>query len=83
MTLRDQLRQFILSELNVKARPHLSDNYPLLETEAIDSLAVFAIVEFLESEFGIEIEEDDLVVENFASIEAMAGLVEARLNKLG
>jgi acyl carrier protein len=53
----------------------------LLETEAIDSLAIFAIVEFLENDFAVEIGEDDLVVDNFTSI--MAKMVEVKRGDIG
>ena len=77
--MREQLRQFILTELKTKLTEGvLTDTYPLLETEAIDSLAVFAIVQFLEDQFGIEVGDDDLVVENFATIDAMASMVDAK-----
>ncbi|HKY46864.1 MAG TPA: acyl carrier protein [Acidimicrobiia bacterium] len=79
MTVKERLRHFLLTGLDSKLNESvLTDTYPLLETEAIDSLAVFAIVQFLEDEFGIEVGDDDLVVDNFASIEAMAKLVEAK-----
>jgi acyl carrier protein len=79
--VREQLRHFILTELKTKLTDQaLTDSYPLLETEAIDSLAVFTIVQFLEDQFGIEVGDDDLVVENFATIEAMASMVDAKKN---
>jgi acyl carrier protein len=79
LTLREQLRHFILTQLKTKLTEGLlTDSYPLLEAEAIDSLAVFTIVQFLEDEFGIEVGDDDLVVENFATIDAMANMVDAK-----
>jgi acyl carrier protein len=81
LTVREQLRDFILTELKTKLTEGvLTDSYPLLEAEAIDSLAVFTIVQFLEDQFGIEVGDDDLVVENFATIDAMATMVEAKKN---
>jgi acyl carrier protein len=82
--VRERIRQFILTELKTNLTDALlTDSYPLLETEAIDSLAVFTIVQFLEDEFGIEVGDDDLVIENFASIAAMATMVEAKANQRG
>ena len=79
MSTQDQIRNFILTGLDSKLTADvLTDNYPLLETEAIDSLAVFAIVQFLEDEFGVEVGDDDLVIDNFASIEAMAKMVHGK-----
>ena len=79
MNVQDQIRNFILTSLDSKLSADvLTDSYPLLETEAIDSLAVFAIVQFIEDEFGVEVGDDDLVIDNFASIEAMAKMVQGK-----
>ena len=80
--MQDQLRRFILTELNTKlSEKALTDSYLLLETETIDSLAVFAIVQFIEDEFGIEVSDDDLVIDNFTSIGDMARMVEAKVEQ--
>lgn len=82
MTIQDQLRRFILTEFNTKlSESLLTDNYPLLDTETIDSLAVFTIVQFIEDEFGIEVGDDDLVIDNFTSISDMARMVEAKVEQ--
>jgi len=82
MTVPDQLRRFILTELNTRlSEKVLTDDYPLLETETIDSLAVFAIVQFIEDEFGVEVGDDDLVIDNFTSISDMARMVEAKVEQ--
>jgi acyl carrier protein len=79
MSTQDQIRNFILTGLDSKLTADvLTDSYPLLETEAIDSLAVFALVQFIEDEFGVEVGDDDLVIDNFASIEAMAQMVHGK-----
>lgn len=82
MRVQDQLREFILTQLDTKVgEDRLTDSYPLFESEAIDSLAVFSIVQFLEDEYGVEVGDDDLVIDNFSSIGAMARMVEAKLSQ--
>lgn len=49
----------------------------LLETGILDSLGLQQLVTFLEREFDIELEDDHLVLENFASIRAIARLIES------
>ena len=84
MSVREQLRHFILTELKTKLTEGvLTDTYPLLEAEAIDSLAIFTIVQFLEDKFGIEVGDDDLVIENFATIDAMARMVDSKKDPSG
>jgi len=47
----------------------------LIDDKIIDSLTLTALISELENEFGIEIDMDDIVPENFNSIDAMAALV--------
>ena len=48
----------------------------LIDDKVIDSLTLTALISELESEFNIEIDMDDIVPENFNSVDAMVELVE-------
>jgi acyl carrier protein len=41
----------------------------------LDSLGIFSVVSFVESEFGIEVQDEALVPENFGTIAGIARLV--------
>jgi acyl carrier protein len=69
------LRNFIISELGWRG-PELTDDYPLLENHVIDSLGVFQIVEFLESEYGVVVPDEELVPAKFATLASIAELVD-------
>lgn len=72
--MRDRIRTFILEELGWYGPPsELTDDYPLIEREVIDSMGLFRLVTFLE-ESGIEVADDDLVPDNFASLDAITAL---------
>ena len=43
-------------------------NYADLRSEGLDSLKTIELIVCLEGEFGIEIDDEDLLVENFSSI---------------
>lgn len=49
---------------------------PLLERELLDSIELMELIAALEQAFSIEIPLEELTIENFASIERIAGLVE-------
>jgi acyl carrier protein len=74
MSATDRLRTFIVDELGWRG-PELTEDYPLLENRVIDSLGLFRIVGFLEAEYGVEIDDADLVPENFATLAKIAELV--------
>ena len=54
---------------------------PLLEGDAIDSLGIVQLMMFLGNEFGVDIEEEDFVEENFATVGNLAHLVEGKLQQ--
>lgn len=47
----------------------------LIDDKVIDSLTLTALISELENEFDIEIDMDDIIPDNFNSIDAMADLV--------
>jgi acyl carrier protein len=48
----------------------------LLQTGRLDSLAMLALVAFLEDELGVKLAIDQIVPENFSSVRQMTKLVE-------
>jgi acyl carrier protein len=77
--IQDTVRRFIADELAQDGnRAAITDDYPLLERQVLDSLAMFELVSFLESEFGIEIRDEELVPANFGTIGDIARLVDEK-----
>jgi acyl carrier protein len=77
MASTDRVRDFIVDELRWRGdRAVLTDDYLLLENGVIDSLGLLRIVEFLESQYGVEIDDRELVPTNFATLAAIARLAE-------
>jgi peptidyl carrier protein len=79
MRIEDRIRRFILVDLNWRGDPEeLSDHYPLIDNDVIDSLGIFETVGYLEDVEGIQVSDEDLVPENFATIRAIASLVASK-----
>jgi methoxymalonate biosynthesis acyl carrier protein len=53
----------------------LSDDDSIFQTKAVNSLFAMQLVLFVEKEFGIQIENEDLELSNFESINALTRLV--------
>jgi acyl carrier protein len=53
-------------------------DYPLLEKHVIDSLGMVKLIGVLEEEFGIEIDDEDVVPENWRTIDSIAGFVDSK-----
>ena len=75
------IREDVLAILaEVKPTKDLSDVQDIVEGEYIDSFELMLLITDLNEKFGIEIEADDIVPENFNSVECMVNMVE-RLQK--
>lgn len=75
---RDQIRQFIFEKFPLAKSRGLEDSSQLLEEGVLDSLGILELVDYLQSELSVSVEDDDLVPENFASIDAIATFVDAK-----
>jgi acyl carrier protein len=77
--IEDQIRVFIQEELSTEGSgASLTDDSLLLEQHVIDSLGLFHLVGYLESEFGIEVDDAELIPENFGTVRDITRLVEIK-----
>ncbi len=53
----------------------LAHDEDLLAADLIDSLGITELVGFLEGEFGIKVDDEDLTPENFRSVDAIVAFV--------
>ncbi len=53
----------------------LKDDTSFMDSRIIDSTGVLEVVAFLEEEFDIEVEDDELVPDNFDSLSKLAAYV--------
>lgn len=77
--IEEKVRRFIIEELTWEgSAQELTDDYPLIDRHVIDSMGMFHLVAFIESEFSVEVPDEELVPENFGSIEDIARYVRRR-----
>jgi acyl carrier protein len=74
---KEIIKQFILTKL-IPDNQDVDINFKtnLLRSGLIDSMALATLVNFIESEFDVEIPVTDFTVANFQSINAMTNYVE-------
>jgi acyl carrier protein len=78
-SVKDTIRQFILTTyLPGESPANLRDDTPLRKSGILDSLATLGLVNFVEKEFGIELDAYETAVDNFDRIEDIAALVERK-----
>ena len=69
--IASSIRRFIIDNFPAAARRELSDTDMLLESGIVDSTGVLELIGFLESEFKLAVNDDELIPENFQTIECM------------
>jgi acyl carrier protein len=79
--ISDSIRTFVLSRFPLARKRELQDGDLLLESGILDSMGVLEIVHFIEQEFGILVVDDELVPENFQSIQQLTEFVNKKLGK--
>ncbi|QQS35343.1 MAG: acyl carrier protein [Ignavibacteriales bacterium] len=76
-SIKDTIRNFIFDSINVS---DLNDDVNLFESGIVNSLFAVQLMTFLEKSFSIEVTMDDLMMENFESINATTAFVERKQN---
>jgi acyl carrier protein len=76
--IREAIRVQISEEFLDGRRTELTDETRLVEEEIIDSLGIFLLLGFIKDRLGVEVAPEDVTLENFASVNAIASLVERR-----
>lgn len=78
--LETQIRRYILDNLLFSANDaDLKNDASLLDAGVIDSTGVLELALFLEDQFKIKVEDDELLPENFDSVNNLVRFVGKRL----
>ena len=78
--IRNVVRGFILEHFLPGEDPkNLTDQTELKESGILDSLSTLKLVSFLEEQFKIELEANDLEAGNLSSLENIERLVKSKL----
>lgn len=75
MDIKQQIRDFLTRFF----RDHkLADDEDIFATGYVNSMFAMQLVQFVETTFGIAVESDDLEMDNFRTVNAIAALVERK-----
>ena len=80
--IKQKVKQFIETKSPAVSQGKLLDTDSLLDNNIIDSMGFLDLVTFVESEFDIEVEDDELLTDNFESIESITEFVNNKVNQL-
>ena len=70
------LAHYIKSEILHGRNVDLNEDEDLLGTGILDSLSILQLVAFVEERFGIRVPDEDVVYDNFKSINSLVGYLQ-------
>ena len=75
MTIEEKIRSFIVDNFLFGEESWLRNDGSFLEGGIIDSTGIMQLVAFVEQEFAIAVEDQELIPENLDSIDKVAAFV--------
>jgi len=79
MSIIKDLERFLINEIAVNLdKKSLTPDEDLLEKGIIDSLGIMKLILFMEETFGIAVADDEIVPENFQTLNNMVKFVEQK-----
>ncbi len=80
MSILDSIEKVLLTEIAAgMGKKTLAPDEDLLEQGIVDSLGLMKLIAFMEDTFNIKIMDEEIVPENFQSLNSMAMLVEKQM----
>lgn len=77
--LSQQIHDYLAEEVLGGDAADLVETTPLFELGILDSMSMLKLVSWIESRFGLSLASEDLVPENFSTIQGLSLLLDRRL----
>ena len=78
--MKDQIRTYIMDNILLgSADKSIADDDSFFGKGIIDSTGILELVAFLEDEFEIEVKDEELIPDNFDSIEKLAAYTQRKI----
>jgi acyl carrier protein len=79
MTTQEQIRRYIPENfLFTNDETNLNNTDPFLEASIVDSTGILELLMFVEETFGFEVKDEELLPDNFDSVERLALYVQSK-----
>lgn len=81
MSTKDKVREYILENyLFTDDSSALSDSDSFLDKGIIDSTGILEVIYFLEDEFGVSVDDEEMIPENLDSVDNIVAYLEKKNN---
>lgn len=78
-SIEQKIRQYIAANFLYEDKYPYGDEDSFLQKGVIDSTGVLELINFIQEEFGITIEDDELVPENLDSVRNVSNFIRTRI----
>ena len=79
LTITDKISKYVKETATIPTGFELLNNTLLFDEGLFDSMGFMALISFLQEEYNIQPNDDELVVENFESIDAITSYLSKKL----
>ena len=80
--IKSKIRLFVVENFLFGEDDGFNDESSFLEEGIIDSTGILELVNFIEDEFPVKIEDDELLPENLDSLENVVRFLEQKIQKV-
>ncbi len=82
MNILENCERVLLTEIAADhGKKSLGPDEDLLEQGIIDSLGIMRLVVFMEETYGIKVADEEIIPENFQTLNSMVNFIEQKLRK--
>jgi acyl carrier protein len=79
MAVEQELEQFVVETFGRRrGRRSIGPDEDLVNGGIVDSLGLTELVAFIEQRFGVAVDDDDVVIDNFRNIHSMERFIETK-----
>jgi acyl carrier protein len=80
MDIRQDIERFIVEDLMLAdSNTKLDPDSSLLDRGVLDSLSLLRLINFIEERLGVTVEDDEVLPENFQTLNVTVAFVEGKL----
>lgn len=77
--IKQEVRQFVVDNFFFgDSNDHFADDDSFLETGVVDSMGILRLITFVEQTYAVSVHQEELVMDNWDSVERIARFVESK-----
>jgi acyl carrier protein len=78
MDIESAVERFLIDEILFGSRSSISADESLTTSGILDSLGLLRLISYLESQYGITLEGDEMIPDHFETLNSIKALVESK-----